>query len=141
MSKINISFDVSKRDAAMFITSIEEVINNSQSQITRKRLSKILKEIKFDYWKDDKILLFVSKLLRAVTNEPIYVNSSLINHLSINPIWISNTLYIGCNNIIKKLMKLNDTNKPFEKITANKASECETVKDIINLISNTYENA
>ena len=141
MSKININFNVSKRDAAMFITSIEEVINNSQSQITRKRLSKILKEIKFDYWKDDKILLFVSKLLRAVTNEPIYVNSSLIDHLSINPIWISNTLSIGCNNIIKKLMKLNDINKPFEKITTNKASECVTVKDIINLISITYENA
>ena len=141
MSKININFNVSKRDAAMFITSIEEVINNSQSQITRKRLSKILKEIKFDYWKDDKILLFVSKLLRAVTNEPIYVNSSLIDHLSINTICISNTLSIGCNNIIKKLMKLNDINKPFEKITANKASECVTVKDIINLISITYENA
>jgi hypothetical protein len=141
MSKININFEVSKRDAAMFITSIEEVINNSQNQTTRKRLEKILKEIKFDYWKDDKILLFVSKLLRAVTNEPIYKNSSLQDNLSINQIWISNTLFIGCNNIIEKLMLLNNLNKPFVKVTPSQASECESVKDIINLIRTTYENA
>jgi hypothetical protein len=141
MSKININFEVSKRDAAMFITSIEEVINNSRNQTTRKRLEKILKEIKFDYWKDDKILLFVSKLLRAVTNEPIYKNSSLQDNLSINQIWISNTLFIGCNNIIEKLMLLNNLNKPFVKVTPSQASECESVKDIINLIRTTYENA
>lgn len=141
MSKITINFKVSKQDAAMFITSFEEVINNTRSKVTKKRLINILEEIKFDYWKDDKIFHFVSKLLQGVTSQPISMNSSLTNHLTIPDIWISNTLYLGCNIIIEKLMNLNGTTKPFEKITANKASECKTVKDIINLISTTYENA
>ncbi|TXD49616.1 hypothetical protein [Polaribacter sp. IC073] len=141
MSKININFDVSKKDAAMFITSIEYVINNTRNQSAKNRLFKILKEIKFDYWKDDKILLFVSKILQGVTNEPIYINSSLREHLAINPIWIGNTLYIACNNIVKKLMLLNGKNKPFVKITPQQAGKCDVVNDIINLIRTTYDNA
>jgi hypothetical protein len=141
MSQININFNVSRKDAKMFITSIEYVILNTQNQQAKKRLYTILNEIKFDYWKDDKILLFVSQGLRIVTRKPIYLKSKLQSELGIPEIWIHRTLYKMCNDIIERLMHLSKKNKPYKGVTPTQASKCKTVHDIIKLIRNSYDKA
>jgi len=138
---INISFTVSKKDAAMFITSVEHVINTTTSQATKKKLLKILQEIKFDFWRDDKIIMFVTQMLQQVTREPIYLSSKLEGHLGLTSVWISRVLYSRCNNIILRIMQLSGKTKPIRGVTKTEASKCKTVKDIVNLIRKTYEKA
>lgn len=141
MSSININFKVSRNDAGLFITSIENLIQHTGNKAVRVKLIRILREIKFDYWKDDKINHFVVVGLAPVSLGKVYFSSHLRNQLSIDDIWIKTSLHLVCNNIIAKLKALSSLNKSVKPVTPTEAYKCLTVKDVVELIRKKYDDA
>ncbi|HMI04636.1 MAG TPA: hypothetical protein VK541_19250 [Pedobacter sp.] len=137
-----LKLNLEKEDIDLLVQTIENAITNEALEKTR--LKKILDTIKLLASLDDDILQAVINFLKPQLPAPgieIKPDSNLEFGLGINTQWIKNSLHTKCNNTVRALLTATGSTKTPAKITSAEAVACLTVKDIVNLIKKTYENA
>lgn len=141
MSNFKITFDVSQTDAKMLVASLEQVAYHTNNVQKRKKLLRIVAEIKFDFWQDNTAFHMLVNYLDPVTPYKINKSSNLKNQLSIDPGWLANYLHKVCNRIVKRMIELKKSEKKFKPITPKQTGKCKTVSNVLALIKSTYEGA
>jgi hypothetical protein len=137
---MRIEFDVHKDDLKIVIQGLQSALLKTSSSESRARLLYIVEKFQVAYWIDDTIFSEIQQLLDPYTNSEIKLNADLLHELNLDSVWIANYLNKGCNKIVLKLLKLENSTKKPKNISSSEVQNCTTVQDIVDLIKKTYES-
>ena len=139
---MKVSFEATEQEAKLLVSALQFAISQTNNNATKKKLSQIIGQIKKDHWLDSTIFGFVHNMLDNYTTSKIYKNSHLYNQLSLDNKWVQLYMHKGCNKIVLHLLKLSKSKKkPKNVVTPADTTKCVFVKDIMNLIQDSYESA
>lgn len=140
---MKIEFEVDRSEAIVLLKGLKHLMGTTSNQKTVKVLHYIIEEIEEDGRGND----FVFKNLAKATagyrnmNFPFKIMSHLKNDLKMNDAFINSTygLRQRCQKVLEKLTKARKPNKPIPHISLTKVKKCNTVKELVHLIIEIYE--
>ena len=140
---MKIEFDISKKDILLLLNSLRYAQNSIQNPTQSAKLQKIINEVIKDAKINDEIhrqLKFYLNDARGVPPSKVVAETKLKSILSSNYINLGGGLESVCNNILVNLRNVFKPNAPFARIPLYKVKKSKTIKDIIELIIEVYED-
>lgn len=140
---MKIEFDISKNDVILLLNSLRFALKSAPNPQQQQRLQKIIDEVITDAKINDEIyrqLKFFLDDAKGVPASKVIAETKLKAILPTNYINLGGGLESVCNNILVNLKNVFKPQAPFARIPLYKVKKCNTIKEIVELIIEYYED-
>ncbi|MDG5493179.1 hypothetical protein [Psychroserpens sp. SPM9] len=141
---MKIEFEVDRSEALVLLKGLKHLMGITSNPKTIKIIHDIIKEIEEDGKANDFVFENLDKETANYRNMnfPFKMMSHLKNDLKMNDPFINSTygLRQRCQKVLTKLTHSTKPGKPIPHVSLSKVKQCKTVKDLVHLIVEDYEN-
>ncbi len=142
---MKIEFEVTDEEAQFLVSTLKQIIGQTNNNRTLITLSKIVQEIEADFKIDMVIFNQLHYFLKDYTNQtaPFQKESTLLQNLGMSKNFRdgSSGLKAICNLVLANILKDYKPAATSPGVSLASVKQSKTIKDVINLIQKAYEAA